>query len=64
MKPKTASFAAKVIYNDDKISTPPMKWGQDNEGNAFKSSYAEELSKDQAFKAEKCGTFLEKQNPA
>ena len=37
-----------------------MKWGQDNEENAFKCFYAEEVSKHQTFKAEKCGTFLGK----
>ena len=37
------------------MSTPHMKWGQDHEENAFKSFYAEEGSKHQAFKAEKCG---------
>ena len=37
-----------------------MKWDQDNEENAFKSFYAEEVSKHQAFNAEKCGTFLGK----
>ena len=41
VKPKTIPIVAKVIYNDGKISTPPMKWGQGNEENAFKSFYAE-----------------------
>ena len=37
-----------------------MNLVQDNEGNAFKSFYAEEVSKQKAFKAEKYCTFLEK----
>ena len=37
-----------------------MKWRQDNEENAFKSFYAEEVSRHQVFKAEKCCTFLGK----
>ena len=60
VKPKAAPIVAKFIYNDGKISTPPMKWGQDNGENAFKNFYAEEVSKHQAFKAEKCGTILGK----
>ena len=37
-----------------------MKWSHDNRENAIKSFYTEEMSKHQAFKAEKCGSFLGK----
>ena len=39
MKPKATPIVSKAIYIDGKISTPPMKWGQDNEENAFKNFY-------------------------
>ena len=37
-----------------------MKWGQDNEENAFKSFYAEGESKHQTFNAKNCDTLLGK----
>lgn len=39
VKPKATPIVSKAIYIDSKISTPPMKWGQDNEENAFKNFY-------------------------
>ena len=52
VKPNNTPIAAKVIHNDGRISTLPMKWGQGNKENAFKSFYAGEVSKHQAFTAE------------
>ena len=60
IKPKTTPLVSKIIFNDVKLENPAIKWGIENKENAFKSFYANEISKHSEFKAEKCGLFFSK----
>ena len=64
IKPKTTPLVARILFSSNKTqNVEAMKWGVDNEKNAFKSFYASEIEKHTEFKTEKAGLFISKQRP-
>ena len=58
---QTTPLVCSIIFPDDKEKNlEPVKWGQNNEGNALKGFHAKEGVKHIKIKLEKAGLFLHK----